>query len=211
MSPVTFVGSLCTILAILCSKIADVHGIEVHDVRTRKFIYFRKNFPIFIEEHQRRNWRSGVPAHLRTRLKEAPSSFRATRDVMLSASHVAASALLHKEFYGRERIGESNYHDSQGEFWPKLKQCLTDWTKEALRQSFRTRAFWLFPAFVLRHFLSHCCATSSRSLSDRELSAGEVPLDLAEFCHVLALAPLQYIATGLISDLIRGLSQGVKT
>ena len=44
-------------------------------------------------------------------------------------------------FYGRERIGESNYHDSQGEFWPKLKQCLTDWTKEALPQSFRTRAF----------------------------------------------------------------------
>jgi len=43
----------------------------------------------------------------------------------------------------------------------------------------------LFPAFVLRHFLSHCCATSSRSLSDRELSAGEVPLDLAEFCHRL--------------------------
>ena len=86
---------------------------------------------------------------------------------------------------------ESNYHDSQGEFWPKLKQCLTDWTKEALPQSFRTRAFWLFPAFVLRHFLSHCCATSSPSLSDRELSAGEVPLDLAEFCHVVALAPLQ--------------------
>ena len=44
-------------------------------------------------------------------------------------------------FYGRERIGESNYHDSQGEFWPKLKQCLTDCTKEALPQSFRTRAF----------------------------------------------------------------------
>ena len=77
-----------------------------------------------------------------------------------------------------------------GEFWPKLKQCLTDWTKEALPQSFRTRGFWLFPAFVLRHFLSHCCATSSRSLSDRELSAGEVPLDLAEFCHVVVLAPL---------------------
>ena len=45
------------------------------------------------------------------------------------------------QFYGRERIGESNYHDSQGEFCPKLKQCLTDWTKEALPQSFRTRAF----------------------------------------------------------------------
>ena len=31
--------------------------------------------------------------HLRTRLKEAPSSFRATRDAILSASHVAATAL----------------------------------------------------------------------------------------------------------------------
>jgi len=49
-------------------------------------------------------WRSGLPAHLRTsfsvahlrtRLKEAPSSLRATRDVMLCASHVAATALLH--------------------------------------------------------------------------------------------------------------------
>jgi len=34
-----------------------------------------------------------LPAHLRTRLKEAPSSFRATRNVILSASHVAATAL----------------------------------------------------------------------------------------------------------------------
>jgi len=32
--------------------------------------------------------------HLRTRLKGSPSSFRATRDVMLSASHVAATVLL---------------------------------------------------------------------------------------------------------------------
>jgi len=31
---------------------------------------------------------------LRTRLKGAPRSFRATRDAMLSASHVAATALL---------------------------------------------------------------------------------------------------------------------
>ena len=42
-------------------------------------------------------WRSGLPAHLRTRLKEAPGSFRATGgDVMLSASHPAATALLHQ-------------------------------------------------------------------------------------------------------------------
>ena len=40
---------------------------------------------------------SGPPvqkvAHPCTRLKEAPSSFRATRDAMLSASHVATTAL----------------------------------------------------------------------------------------------------------------------
>ena len=44
MPLVTFVGSLCKIHAVLYSKIADVHGIEVHDVRTRKFVYFRKIF-----------------------------------------------------------------------------------------------------------------------------------------------------------------------
>jgi len=36
-----------------------------------------------------------LPAHLRTRLKEARSSFRAAGDVMLRASHEAATALLH--------------------------------------------------------------------------------------------------------------------
>jgi len=41
-------------------------------------------------------WRSGLPAHLRTGLKEAPRSFRATRVVTRSASHVAATALLQK-------------------------------------------------------------------------------------------------------------------
>ena len=44
MPPVTFVGSLCKIHAELCSKIADVHGIEVHNVRTWKFVYIRKTF-----------------------------------------------------------------------------------------------------------------------------------------------------------------------
>ena len=44
MRPITFVGSLCNIHAALCSKIADVHGIEVHDVRTWKFDYFRSIF-----------------------------------------------------------------------------------------------------------------------------------------------------------------------
>jgi len=44
MLPVTFVGSLCKTHAVFCSKIADVHGIEVHDVRTLKFVYFQKIF-----------------------------------------------------------------------------------------------------------------------------------------------------------------------
>jgi len=39
MPPVTFVGSLCKIHALLFSKIADVH-----DVRTWKFVCFQKNF-----------------------------------------------------------------------------------------------------------------------------------------------------------------------
>jgi len=49
MPPVSFVGSLCKIHAVglLCSKIADAHGIQVHDVRTRKFVYFR-NFFLFL-------------------------------------------------------------------------------------------------------------------------------------------------------------------
>jgi len=44
MPPVTLVGSLWKIHAVWCSKIADVHGIEVHDARTWKFVYFRKIF-----------------------------------------------------------------------------------------------------------------------------------------------------------------------
>jgi len=43
-------------------------------------------------------------AHLRTWLKRAPSSFRATRDVILSASHVAATALLHLKFGFRHKF-----------------------------------------------------------------------------------------------------------
>jgi len=40
MPPVTFVGSLCKIHAVLCSKIVDVHGIEVHDIPTLKLFIF---------------------------------------------------------------------------------------------------------------------------------------------------------------------------
>ena len=36
--------TLCNIHGVLCSKIADVHGIEFHDVRTLKFVYFQKIF-----------------------------------------------------------------------------------------------------------------------------------------------------------------------
>jgi len=51
MTAVTFVVSLCKLYAVglmLRSKIADVHGIEVHDVRTWKFVFFSENFRIFI-------------------------------------------------------------------------------------------------------------------------------------------------------------------
>jgi len=44
MPPATLVGGLDMTHAVLYSKIADVHGIEVHDVRTWKFVYFRKFF-----------------------------------------------------------------------------------------------------------------------------------------------------------------------
>jgi len=44
MLPVTFVGGLYKTHAVLCSKIADVHGIEVHNVRTWKCVYFPKIF-----------------------------------------------------------------------------------------------------------------------------------------------------------------------
>jgi len=61
------------------------------------FDLFQKTIPLDLAPGEDYDlWRSGLPAHLRTRLKEAPCSFRATRDVMLSASHVAATALLHQ-------------------------------------------------------------------------------------------------------------------
>jgi len=44
MPPATFVGSLCKIHAVLWSKIADAHEIEVHNVGIGKFAYFRKIF-----------------------------------------------------------------------------------------------------------------------------------------------------------------------
>jgi len=44
MPPVTFVGSLYNTHAVPCLKISDVHGLEVHDVRTWKVVNFRKIF-----------------------------------------------------------------------------------------------------------------------------------------------------------------------
>ena len=63
MPPVTFVGSLCKIQAVglLCSKIADVHGIEIHDVRTWKFVYCRKKFRFLL--HNTRDVTRGARGH----------------------------------------------------------------------------------------------------------------------------------------------------
>jgi len=51
MLPVAFVGSLNKTHAVLYSNIADVHEIEVRDVRTLKFVYSSENFPIIIVHH----------------------------------------------------------------------------------------------------------------------------------------------------------------
>jgi len=67
MLPVTFVGSLYKAHAVLRSKIADVHGKEVHDVWTWKFVWFRKNFlfllHITIVYAKRRNLFTKIPAN----------------------------------------------------------------------------------------------------------------------------------------------------
>ena len=57
----TFVGSLCKILAVLCSKIANVHGIEVHDIRSWKSYHFRKIFRFFL--HNTRGVTRGEREH----------------------------------------------------------------------------------------------------------------------------------------------------
>ena len=44
MPPVTFDGTLYKTHAVLCSKIAVVHAIQEHDVRTWKFVYFWQIF-----------------------------------------------------------------------------------------------------------------------------------------------------------------------
>jgi len=63
MLPVTCVGSLCKIHAVglLCLKIADVHGIEVHDVRTCKFVSFCKSFRYLL--HNTRDVTRGARGH----------------------------------------------------------------------------------------------------------------------------------------------------
>jgi len=47
--------------AVLCSKITDVHGIEVHWVRTRKFVYFRYIFRFLL--HIARGEKRGARGH----------------------------------------------------------------------------------------------------------------------------------------------------
>ena len=53
--------TLCNIHGVLCSKIADVHGIEVHDVRTLKFVYFQKIFRFLL--HTIRDVTKGARGH----------------------------------------------------------------------------------------------------------------------------------------------------
>ena len=64
MPPATFVVSLGKLYAvglILRSKIADVHGIEVHDFRTWKFVYFQKIFQFLL--HNTRDVTKGARGH----------------------------------------------------------------------------------------------------------------------------------------------------
>jgi len=67
MPPGMFVGSLYKAHAVKCSKIADVHGKEVHDIRTWKFVCFRKIFRfllhITIFYAKRRNLFTKIPTN----------------------------------------------------------------------------------------------------------------------------------------------------
>ena len=58
MPPATSVGGLCEIHAVLCSKIADVHEVELHDFRTWKFVYFGKHYRLLL--HNTRDVTRGV-------------------------------------------------------------------------------------------------------------------------------------------------------
>jgi len=67
----------------LCSKIADVHGIEVHDVRTWKFVYFRKIFRFLLHNTRdvtrSKGRNSTAPNHC-----EGPKSFSNSRPTFAS-------------------------------------------------------------------------------------------------------------------------------
>ena len=52
---------MCNIYGALCSKIADVNGIEFHDVRTLKFVYFQKIFRFLL--HTTRDVTRGERGH----------------------------------------------------------------------------------------------------------------------------------------------------
>jgi len=81
-----------------------------------------------------------------------------------------------------------------GSIFSQIKQrFLPTWLKNRFPSLIRLRCFVLFPAFVLRHFLSHACAAASRISFSGAFPAGEVPLDLADFLACNGLAPLQVL------------------
>jgi len=82
---------------------------------------------------------------------------------------------------------ESYPHDSQGVSKAKLKQRLTDLTKEALPSSFLIEALSVsYCGFVLRHFASLYCAASSRFPLSLGASRRGSTLGLGQFSHVVA-------------------------
>ena len=65
------------------------------------------------------------------------------------------------------------------------------WLKKRFPSHFRLRYFVLFPAFVLRHFLSHACAAASRISFSGAFSPGKYPWTWPIFLACNGLAPLQ--------------------
>ena len=98
--------------------------------------------------------------------------------------------LCYTQFYGRKRAGESNYHDSQEKkFWSKITLYRLYW-KNYFPSPFGSRHFD-FRLSPFRHFPLRATRRHLASRCHGVLPAGDVPLDLADFSHVVALAPLQ--------------------
>ena len=64
------------------------------------------------------------------------------------------------------------------------------WLKKRFPSHFRLRYFVLFPAFVLRHFLSHACAAASRISFSGAFSPGKYRWTKPIFLACNGLAPL---------------------